>query len=308
MSERLLLFPLDSVEALAQPLSNLLTPMLRPSAYHEAFMFRGFYLTGRTDAGAEAMPDAFTARLFSERIFPEHVLAQPVGGARSRRRRQIRIAQVVLAVGLVLSVVGVAGVRGRHDAIRTVTPLVEEIASLGSRFRAVKASMQAPDGRSAAQALAEQIDATETKRLLMLMSGISVDQLKTAWAPLSYTTDADATLERAIRAAYEVAVLREVRYRLTDQIPALLGADESAVAPASGPNRDADAPCAADGATVADIDRFQQITKRLGDYSQQLQFYQSLTENPQIGTLKSLLEFALAIELPAGFSGPHNLY
>src|SRR5262249_2539097 len=81
VAEGLLLFP-GEVQGLAAPLSMLLTRMLRTSAYHEAFMFRGFFLSGRVlSTGAlESRSDAFAEALFTHKIFPEHKLAQPAYG------------------------------------------------------------------------------------------------------------------------------------------------------------------------------------------------------------------------------------
>jgi type VI secretion system protein ImpL len=303
-AEQLLLFP-GAVAALAEPLSTLLTPMLRPSAYHEAFMFRGFYLAGQTDAVAATSQDAFTARLFPDRFFPEHVLAQPAQGAMTRRHRHIRIAQGALAFAVLLALIGVSQVRRNFDAVSTVRPLVEQIASLAERLRATTRRPGAGGGLALA-ALTQQVAARDTQGLLLAMSGVSLNQLETGWAPLSYATDANATLQRAIRAAYTIAVLREVRGRLRDQVATLLGADSTIATPAV--HADDEAACEAHGATSADVERLQQVMQRLSQYGLQLRNYQDLTVNPQIANLKSLLQFALSVELPAGFSSNHDLY
>ena len=92
VAEGLLLFP-GETQTLAAPLSVLLTSMLRASAYHEAFMFRGFFLAGRIpgEVAQKAGSAAFAEALFTNKVFPEHRLAQPAYGEATRRHRQIRL-------------------------------------------------------------------------------------------------------------------------------------------------------------------------------------------------------------------------
>ena len=141
-SEELLLFP-DAVAALADPLSVLLTPMLRPSAYHEAFMFRGFYLTGDPQVSSQGTLASYAAPLFTTRVLPEHVLAQPAQGARTRAQRRVTLAQMVLALLAVMALVGILQVRDYGGRLTTIRPLINAIASLGERLQAVYPSHRA---------------------------------------------------------------------------------------------------------------------------------------------------------------------
>ena len=313
VAELLLLFP-HAVAALAEPLATLLTPMLRPSAYHEAFMFRGFYLTGRADADATMTRDAFAGRLLADRMFPEHILAQPAQGATTRRQRRIHMAQVALAALAVLALVGIAQIRSQSSAVATARPLITEIAGLASQVQAARATAQSPGTTTSAGASVDPLGAAhdpgtapaETRRLLLLMSGLSVNRLATVWAPLSYLSGAEAIVEQAIAAAYQVAVLHEVLESLTDAIPTLLGVTEPG---AAAPQRAAGgATCDARAVTSGGVERLQQTMKRLGEYDDHLALYQDLTVNPHIENLKSLLQYALAIQLPAGFTTNYGLY
>ena len=303
-AEQMLLFP-EAVAALESPLALLLTPMLRPSAYHEAFMFRGFYFTGQPDRGADHVPDAFSARLFADTIFPEHVLARPANGAMTRRRRRIRTLQAALAVSLIAAVVGLAKVRGDRAARDTTRPLLDEIASLGHRVAARQAAGKM-SGDSAAPAAMDYFAAAESQQLLMLMSGVSVDGLETWWAPLSLASGADTKLQDAIRGAYNVAVLREVGDKLTHQVPQLLQANERL--PGAEPATAAGLSCAAAGGAPADVERLRQLTIGLTKYTEELHLYQGLTTNPQINDLQSLLDFALSVQLPSTFRSNNELY
>ena len=313
VAELLLLFP-NAVAALAEPLATLLTPMLRPSAYHEAFMFRGFYLTGRTGADATISRDAFAGRLLADRMFPEHILAQPAQGATTRRQRRIRMAQIALAALAVLALVGIAQIRSQGSAVATARPLITEIAALASQVQAARTTGQIQGTINDAVTSIDALGAAhepgtapaETRRLLLLMSGLSVNRLATVWAPLSFLSGAEATVEQAIAAAYQVAVLYEVLESLTDAIPTLLGV--TAPGAAAPPRAVAGATCDARSATSGGIERLQQTMKRLGDYDDHLALYQDLTVHPRIENLKSLLQYALAMQLPAGFTTNYGLY
>ncbi|HLW69701.1 MAG TPA: type VI secretion system protein [Candidatus Binataceae bacterium] len=309
-AEPVLLFP-NALARLAEPLALLLTPMLQPSAYHDAFMFRGFYLTGSEASAALGGPDLFAAQLFAKRIFPEQFLAQPARGAVTRRQRQIRIAQCVFAVLVLLALAGLIHVRHHREALKTVSPLVQEIAALGERAQSARSeTARAVTANSPLPAQSEQRGIEDTKALVEAMAAVSLNRLETPWAPLSYFTNVSTEVEQAIREAYQVEVLRTVYSRLTDAIPALLGVrppagDDSPGELAGAPG---DTACAANGATSADVAQLAQITRRLSVYRQELQNYQDLPANPQIGNLESLLEFTLAVSLPAGFNTNYYLY
>ncbi|MBY0431404.1 MAG: hypothetical protein K2Q10_09415, partial [Rhodospirillales bacterium] len=99
----------EAVGGLGSGLETLLTAIFGESAYHEAFMFRGFHLTGVVTAPEDGEDNAaFAHRLFAERIFREHGLVRPSLGAFSVRRRRLRAAQAALALTTCLGVAGLA--------------------------------------------------------------------------------------------------------------------------------------------------------------------------------------------------------
>jgi type VI secretion system protein ImpL len=306
-AEQLLLFP-QGVASLAEPLSVLLVSALRQSAYHQPFMFRGLYLIGRAaaDGAGAAAPatDVFAARLFRERIFPEHVLCQPIEGARTWRRRRIRLAQAALALLVVIGLFGMTRVRDHGATIETIRRLVLGIGAITAENQesgsAQVGPAQAGSGATAA-AVPPAGNLAATDQLLRLMAGVSRDHLETVWAPLSFIGGASGEVERAIRAGYESVVLPTVYDRLTEAIPTLLGV---AAVPENIPPQ----ACAAGDATAADIDRLRHLLNRLEIYAMQLRAYHSLSQSPRIGTLASLLQFSLGVTLPAGFTENYHLY
>lgn len=284
-SEQILLFP-EAVASLEEPLAHLLTPILRPSAYHEAFMFRGFYLTGDMTPDDDAAPSAFARSLFRDRIFPEHTLAQPALGAATRRRRRIRVAQAALAALALMMVIGLAVIERQRSAIASAQPLVTASLEIASGLR-----LKGEPGFAAR--------AAATQKLLDAMSGVTVNSVETVWAPLSFLSGADETLTAAIRGAYENVILREVRGRLVSGAAAMpgdlwLSATDSCRPPPS-PSLD-------------DVARMRRIVERLTQYPQQITLYRELRERPQIGDLQKLLEFSLAVTLPESFRTDSYLY
>jgi type VI secretion system protein ImpL len=262
-AEGILLFP-QALTTLADGLSVLLSSMLRPGRH--AFMFRGFWLTGQDAVGRVS----FAGRLFAERIFPAHVLGQPVRGATTRRERGLRIAQVAFAASLLLAVVGTWGA---HRSARDIAPARLLVSGIGS----LQQLMPAITGGRAAT----------TAGLLQLMGDVKLNRLESWWAPLSFLTDATDDVVTAIRAGYEIAVLRTVHDRLTVAIPSLLGPRDVA---------------------GGDPGRLPHTLTQLAVYANQLQIYRDLPSHPRVENLASLLQFALAIPLPADFVADYQLY
>ena len=304
-AEQVLLFP-HAVASLAAPLALLLASALRPSAYHQSFIFRGFFLVGRAPAemaSGYAAPDLFAARLFPDRIFPEHMLARPIEGAANRRRRRIRIAQAALAAAALFALFGLSRLPQQQPAVDTVRRLVTAVGDVEHNLRGTMIDV------AGANAAASDLDphSVATEQLLQVMAGVSVDRLETPWAPLSYLSNASDRVVGAIRAGYEIAVLRAVQERLSQTIPQLLGLAGAAASPA-GTGERAAAACTGSGVSAADIDRLRHTLAALQEYRRQLKAYQSLPGDPRIGALDSLLQFALRLPLPTGFSSNYHLY
>lgn len=293
-AEQILLFP-HAVEMLEKPLSLLLAPMLRPSAYYETFMFRGFYLTGRVENDGGPELNAFARNLFRDRIFPEHLLAQPAYGATLRRQRHIRIAQVALAALLVFACIGIAVIRSRREAIASLRPSFDTITSIANQLRPEPSTSW---WRTDTQPAERRLTAEDTRILLLELSRANADRTETVWAPLSFLTGADATLREAIREAYGNGIFREVRRGLSGGSAALLSASDAT----------ATVTCDAKGGSADDVDRMQQIVQRLQAYPEQVRRYRRLAVNPQIADLKSLLEFSLSVQLPDAFTTNSDLY
>jgi len=104
----LLLLP-SQVRQFVSRLKPLLAAMFQPSAYHEAFLFRGIYMAGARPG--RPGHGAFVSGLFNEKIFREYQLVRPVKGLLTKRTRRLRLAQAALAAIVAVSFAGLMWLR-----------------------------------------------------------------------------------------------------------------------------------------------------------------------------------------------------
>ncbi len=288
VAEGLLLFP-GEVQRLAPPLSLLLTNMLRTSAYHEAFMFRGFFLAGRGPGAAaeEGRSDAFADAVFTHKVFPEHQLAQPAYGEATRRHRQIRLCQIALAALALLCVLGVMHIRRvDNDYLPPVATLLSQIAQ-EVNARAMQRANPLTD-------VARRENVRETAlSLVNAMAAIRINRIDTIAAPTSVLTFANLRVAQAIAAGYNVAVLRAAYDALT-QRQSLVTILEPA-SPLGGP-------------AVTSQQALSATVDRIVNYDKYIRVYQGITAQPSIGDLAALVSYALDVQLPAEFTTNYGLY
>jgi type VI secretion system protein ImpL len=292
VAEGLLLFP-GEVQRLAAPLAMLLSSMLRTSAYHEAFMFRGFFLAGRAPGAAaadEATSNAFAEAVFTQKVFPEHQLAQPAYGEATRRHRQIRLCQIALAAVALLCVIGVMHIRRvASDNLPPVATLLRDIA-LQVNTRAVQGTNRLTGGVTQRQNVRDAV-----KKLLDDMAKIPIDRIDTIAAPTSVLTFANSRVVQAITNGYNVAVLQAAHDVFTEK-PGLV----AILAPKPPPDQ------TSQQALSATVDR-------IIDYNKYVRIYQDLSTQgssaqPSIVDLAELMGYALGARLPKEFTTNYALY
>jgi type VI secretion system protein ImpL len=288
VAEGLLLFP-GEVQRLATPLSLLLSSMLRTSAYHEAFMFRGFFLAGRAPGAAadEAPSNAFAETVFTQKVFPEHQLAQPAYGEATRRHSQIRLCQIALAAVALLCVIGIMHIR--REASDDLPPVAALLAQIAQQVNARTVQRTNP----LTDVPQRQNVREAALNLLNDMAAIPIDRIDTIAAPTSLLTFANARVVKAITEGYNVAVLRAAYDALT-QKPGLV----AILAPAPPP-----------GAPVQTSRQALSVTvDRIVDYDKFIGIYQRISAHPTIGDLSALMGYALGVQLPAEFTTNYALY
>ncbi|MBK8174256.1 MAG: hypothetical protein IPK66_02890 [Rhodospirillales bacterium] len=301
-ADRLFVLPSD-VARLADGVKLVLTAMLRTSAYHEAFLFRGFYLSGRqpvvgpvSSGDSEAVgrvqgrPD-FVRTLFAEKVFREYRLARPARGALTRRQRHVRWAKAALATAAVLGVFSTLNVLGTKPRVDSVRDLVDALRTEVGRVRvALEVSTQTAD--------VERVVAA--RNIAKAMSHVSVSSIESIAAPTSLLTGADAKVEQAIADAYDAVILRAIWKGLEAKLDDIV-TDARAVASESSSN-------SSGAAAAAAIDHFARHVEALSRFDHFLAEYQALRENQNVDNLASLVEYTFDISLPAGFRSNYHLY
>ena len=277
------------------PLRTLVTAMLRPSAYHEAFLFRGLYVAGRDAAGAPV----FLQRLMTDLVFREYRLARPARGVVTRRGRQIRNLQRAVAtiavLGAICSFLTWWVMHERAGLLKPVLTQLEDVVR--ERHTA---------GPNAAAAGASAVSRSSTAALLRSLADLEVNHLWSLAAPTSYLEQPNRRVSDAIAVGYNALVLAAIRDNLQlkpeEVLPAPVGVpgcDPSGAAPTPLPNKFGghealDAWHAAVGATV-NLDRHVVL-------------YEGLNQSQSVEGLAQLSKYALALDLPPGFETNADLY
>ena len=270
----LLLFP-GELEQLATPLAALLTPWLRPSAYHDGVLFRGCFVAG---AGADGAP-AFARGLFERKIFAERGLAEPARGALGLRRRRIRVAQGALAALVVLGALGLARLAARSVEIESVTLLLQTVESEVTRVEQAAAS----GGPGL-----HEVEIVAAGNLLRRMSDVTVSSAETARAPTSLLSGTDERIEQAIAVGYDVVVLQAVNERLLAKLDEILAVVDRA------------------GADVTPA-VLSEAMRRLLEHEVNLRRYEQLGEF-RGQAFAGVAGYALGIAMPPQFNSHYRLY
>lgn len=227
IARRALAFP-HRMAALRPLLTLLLLQILNASAYHEGFMLRGVFFTGATsddapaplaiggpdpvaklpatadapDAPAPPAPQPLAAALFRDKVFPEHGLAQPAYGERTRRHRMLGRTRWALAAAVVVFVTGntLLAVRSQ-EALAPVERLLAKIKPPGS-----------------ASGTACQDPANETSSAADLLRGladIQIDGLESVLAPTSFLTGTTDHVRQAIATSVRSVIFIALAERMT---------------------------------------------------------------------------------------------
>ncbi|MFP4127355.1 MAG: type VI secretion protein IcmF/TssM N-terminal domain-containing protein, partial [Alphaproteobacteria bacterium] len=252
--------------------------LLLPIAYREPLLLRGVHPVvpaSRPAAGAAGF--RFVRELFARRIFPEVRLAVPSRVAASRRHRQVRWAQIALAVGALLAVGGWSWLAlDRSDVVSVRTLL----SSLASELRAVQS---APNDQKLLEATAIS--------LIGALSNLSAETVESTLAPTSHLTGATDRVVDAIRVGSRFALLRATARQLQEiKVDAALAHLEGAAAPPEG---------------TAQLEAALNALTRLRG---EIGAYRELHRAPDAGAVADVVGYAFAEELPANFSRHAQLY
>lgn len=276
----LLLLPY-ALQGLEPPLSAFLAALLQPSAYHDAFLFRGFYLTGGPsgDALAGDAP-AFVRGLFADKIFPERRLVHPLTGVVRQQEKRLRLARWAAAVLAALWLPGLAWTWfDTSDDTQKLMPLILRIDSDVRQVQALARDRVSGEARDA-------VLRESSREILEAMGPVSVYSLVSLMAPTSLFLKPDATIEDAIATGYNVVVIKEMGERLGRLSRDMLQP------PAGG----------------ADLSEAQRLVDRLIELRQNLVLYNGLPKSRSAQDLRQLAAYTMAIRLGDDFVTSARLY
>lgn len=259
-------------------LTRLVSGAMLRSDFADPMMLRGVYLVGGADE-ARGEPAAFVQDLFSRKIFPETRLVRPAQGYRTRKARQARrwrTASGFAAVGAGVLLFFLATYEDSNDDLRELLNLVNNSVQ---EFR----RLAGQDARQSQQSLERQ-----TETALRTMSELTISDLRTPLAPLSYLTSVEADISQAVAAGLDVVVLRALRGGLRDRYEVIVRSAYT------------NAPLGINSleAFVADLEEFDTRTAQ----------FANLRETRLASALSQLSSYAIGFQPPAGFEQNYEIY
>ena len=291
----LVLLP-QSLSQTRERLGILVATMLRPSAYHEAFLFRGLYFAGLDEAGAPV----FLQRLLTDLVFREYRLTRPARGVVTRRGRQIRNlrrAMVAIAAFTLLCAAALEWIIPQRAA--SLRPVLTELEGVVRLHRSVAGATNKAHG-------ALTVSRADTDRLLRALSGLDVTRLGSLAAPTSALERPNRRVSAAIAVGYNALVLSAIRDSLARKPEELLPA------PKDLPNCDiSGAPPTVLPSHVGGhqaLDAWSNAAVALSTLDHQTVIYDDLTTSQSVEGLAQLAKYALALDLPDDFASNADLY
>ncbi len=265
-----------ALRGLEPHLTAFLSALLQPSAYHDAFLFRGFYLTG----GQAGETVAFASGLFADKIFPERRLVHPLGGVVREQARKLRIVRAVAAVLAICWLPGLVYTWwDTSDDTASLTILVNQIDQDVRQAREMASGRVVDERREAVMREA-------SRHILEAMGPMSVHTLVSLTAPISYFASPDVTIGDAITAGYNAVVIKEMGHRLGSLSRDMLKA------PVGG----------------SDMDEIDRLVDRLIDLRAHLRLYNDLPQTRSAQHLRQLATFTMGIRLGDDFVTNGRLY
>jgi type VI secretion system protein ImpL len=324
----------NRIEALRDQLQIYTDELMRPSAYHEPFFFRGIYFTGDSSQSAQAagaqfsggvadfgsgdVPDsndlvsqlmqepAFLRDLFEKKIFTEYGLARPSRQplARPMLTRFGRVVAIVVlggwSIGLVLSTLQLSR---RSSGLQATLQQIE----IDTRYRAQKVSR--------GESIASDWYKSRTLTLLRVIEELGSQKMFSVFMPGSWPAwdNLDArVVERVEREFGEIAIgtLRRELYARASELTGvaqdestselIIGGECVNPVPNSGASHKA-ALAVEDTPEFASMLQFISSAERLEQALEAMQRLQKGNSN-EANDLRLLVKYTLGAELPSSLS------
>lgn len=208
----------ESVTSLGAPLRVCLEQLFRATAYHDAPILRGIYLTGKDAGEADLLGQssggtAFLADLLERKAFPEWGLAMPTTWTLVSRNRAVQVAQyTTLILGIMLAGGMAVGSIRLHKDNQEILPFLEATADRVEACRRPDTRQHISDGDIQRWSL----------DLLNGMARIDFRHYAVVFLPSSWLSGFENRLERSVGEAFESVILDGVRLELEDRARRLL--------------------------------------------------------------------------------------
>lgn len=223
-----------AVADLKDPLSLYLDTIFESHAYDEPYALRGIYFTGSVPSSAnggtsasEVTQSAFLDQLFSQKVFKESALAQPLKSALiQRNRRLIALQFLALAMSVVLSIGLYQGYRTLQRNAEKLPDVINEIDEAREALIIWRRNVLGRPLRGLDEAMsceAESTPAEPDRRLkiktlmaLKRMSTVQTSSYESLFIPDSYSlfSDLRQDVRRAMVAGYKDVVVPVMCWQL----------------------------------------------------------------------------------------------
>lgn len=267
-------------------LKAYLDTILQPGQYARLATLRGVYFTGDvvTGQGQSDRRSAFNKHALNERIFPEYTLAEPTGNRWIAANRDVRRAQIGVAV-LVGAVV--AGLYAQDRILANRVPQMESlVAAVGKDYRRV--SISRADGGSAAEMFRD-----DSVQFIQRMSSLNGDYLRSLFIPSSWFGQLPRDLERLQTGAYIEILFKSLGHALQRR------AREVTSDTGGTRGRSADGDGGAPYPNYAPLDQQIKAYARLASH---IEHYREIRGGGRDSfALRELTSYLYGIDLPAGF-------
>lgn len=279
---------------LEQPLQAALGQLFKQSAYHDSFLFRGLYFSGRCVGGEEGPAMAFIDELLKSKVFPERGLARPTGRGLRARNNALAAVQGGIAATLLL---GAAGLWWADHSLglaeQDLLPVMRRIVDDHQRAQRV----QQTTGALATFDLGEE----DVIDLLRGMEKINADHFSSVFLPASWFSSIDEDIKSALTEAFERIIFQSMHDALSVRVTDIMAqARTSGVADGRYPALDS-----------PEFQSFKTLVEQLGEFERNAAKYNWLA-NPanaadeQVGKeslarLGELVDYLFGVKLPPEF-------
>lgn len=283
----------EAVTSLAAPMRVCLDQLFRSTAYHDAPMLRGIYLTGKDGGEADVLGPssggtAFLGDVLERKAFPEWGAATPTTWTLVSRNRAVQIAQIATIVLGILFAGGTAmGTWRLHHANTELLPFLEATAD---RVEACRLNSQIPDGDLQGWSL----------DLLRGMARIDFSYYGALFIPSSIISQYETKLERAITESFETVILDGVRLELEERARRLLDGSYSCTTQVLTANAEP----ATRGFALEDSPQFRELRQLVfcfRELEETKRKFNDLSRTADMKELGAVVKSAFGQELPAEF-------